>query len=85
MKGMDVRNAVESFYQVNIRDKTRFRCIARPRQVAMYLCRKHTNLSYRGIAILVGLTDHTTVIHGVKKIEELCKNEKFKQQIEGIL
>ena len=85
MKGSEIRTAVESFYRVNIRTKTTFRCVARPRQIAMYLCRRHTDLSFKQIATLLGLSDHSTVMHGVKKIEELCKNEKFKQQIEGIL
>lgn len=85
MKGTDVRSAVESFYRVNIRTKTRLTRVSHPRQIAMYLCRKHTDLSFKQIATVLGLRHHTTVMHGVNRIEELCKNEKFKQQIEGIL
>jgi len=79
---------VGEFYSVSLKDMKsarRFRRIVHPRQIAMYLCRRHTDLSFKQIATLLGLSDHSTVMHGVKKIEELCKNEKFKQQIEGIL
>ncbi|MEN5147197.1 helix-turn-helix domain-containing protein [Brevundimonas diminuta] len=45
--------------------------IARPRQIAMYLCRQHTPLSFPEIARALGGKDHTTIIHGVRRIEEL--------------
>jgi chromosomal replication initiator protein len=36
----------------------------------MYLLRKHTDLNYTDIAHLLGRKDHTTIIHGVEKIEQ---------------
>ena len=45
--------------------------IARPRQIAMYLCKEVTSFSYPEIGIAFGGKDHTTVMNAVKKIEAL--------------
>ena len=45
--------------------------IARPRQIAMYLCKEITSFSYPEIGKAFGGKDHTTVMHAVKKIEAL--------------
>lgn len=56
-----------------------------PRQVFMYLCRKLTDTSYVNIAKLIGKKDHTTIIHGVNKIEdELAANEELRSKVETI-
>ena len=49
----------------------RVRNFARPRQVAMYLCKQLTSRSLPEIGRRFGGRDHTTVMHGVKRIEEL--------------
>jgi chromosomal replication initiator protein len=49
----------------------RSRNIARPRQMAMYLAKHLTSRSYPEIGKRFGNRDHTTVIHAVRKIEEL--------------
>ena len=55
-----------------------------PRQVVMYLCRELTNISQVNIGKL-GKKDHTTVIHGVKKIEnDIAVNEDLRNKIEII-
>lgn len=52
--------------------KARYRSVARPRQIAMFLMRELCpHLSYPGIGRVMGRRDHTTVMHGVRKIEEL--------------
>ena len=51
----------------------RSRIVARPRQVAMYLSKVHTPKSLPEIGRLFGGRDHTTVMHAVKKVEELCQ------------
>ena len=43
--------------------------LALPRQVVMYLVKKHTDSSYKAIAKLLNRKDHTTIMHGVKSIE----------------
>ncbi|MCV6594054.1 MAG: chromosomal replication initiator protein DnaA [Silicimonas sp.] len=53
----------------------RVRSIARPRQVAMYLCTKLTSRSLPEIGRKFGGRDHTTVIHAKRKIEELMTQD----------
>ncbi|MEA2020196.1 MAG: chromosomal replication initiator protein DnaA [Patescibacteria group bacterium] len=56
--------------------------IARPRQIAMYVMRKETELPFEEIGNQLGGRDHTTVMHGVTKIEELIHNDPgIKSQI----
>ena len=56
--------------------------IARPRQVAMFLCKELTSYSYPEIGKAFGGKDHTTVIHAVKKIESILEiDQKLKKQI----
>ena len=51
----------------------RSRTISRPRQLAMFLAKNLTSKSLPEIGRRFGGRDHTTVIHAVKKIEELKK------------
>jgi chromosomal replication initiator protein len=53
----------------------RSRDIARPRQLAMYLAKNLTSLSYPDIGRQFGGRDHTTVMHAVKTIESLVKSD----------
>ena len=56
-----------------------------PRQVVMYLCRELTATSLQNIARLLGKKDHTTIIHGINKIEgELGSNEELRNNMEII-
>jgi chromosomal replication initiator protein len=50
----------------------RARAVARPRQVAMYLAKQLTTRSLPEIGKKFGGRDHTTVMHAVRKIEELA-------------
>lgn len=59
--------------------------IARPRQIAMYLCKQMTTVPLEAIGNLLGGRDHSTIIHGANKIAEECeKEEDLRQQIEAI-
>jgi len=49
----------------------RARAVARPRQVAMYLAKHMTSRSLPEIGRKFGGRDHTTVMHAIRKIEEL--------------
>ncbi len=51
------------------------RNIAFPRQVAMYFCRKLTDNSLAEIGKLLGNRDHTTVLHGIDKVEKTMKKD----------
>ncbi|MDI7775664.1 chromosomal replication initiator protein DnaA [Asticcacaulis sp. EMRT-3] len=61
--------------QTDLLSERRTRSVARPRQVAMWLCKQHTTRSYPDIGRRFGGRDHTTVLHAVKKIEELLTSD----------
>jgi chromosomal replication initiator protein len=63
---------VTRYYDVKLTDllsKRRHKSIAMPRQVCMYLARKHTRFSLEEIGGYFGGRDHTTVMHAVRTIE----------------
>ena len=65
--------------------KNRSSDIAKPRQIAMYLCKNMTDIPLDTIGSLLGGRDHSTIIHGIKKIsEEYETNEITKSLIETI-
>ena len=69
----------------HITPKKRNSEFVQPRQVVMYLCRKLTDTSYVNIGKLLGKKDHTTIIHGVNKIEdELESNQELAYKVETI-
>ncbi|MCU4651597.1 chromosomal replication initiator protein DnaA [Roseibacterium sp. SDUM158016] len=59
--------------QTDLMSSNRSRAIARPRQVAMFLCKKLTTRSLPEIGRKFGGRDHTTILYGVRKIEELMQ------------
>ena len=73
--GMDnIQKTVSDYYKIKVSElfsKKRTRAIARPRQVAMWLCREVTSHSFPEIGDAFGGRDHTTVIHAVKTIDTL--------------
>lgn len=63
----------------------RSRAITRPRQIIMYLCRKHTGRSLPAIGRTMGGRDHTTVLHGIRNIEDKMQtNPEIAEQIADI-
>ena len=65
--------------------KNRSSDIARPRQIAMYLCKTMTDIPLDSIGSLLGGRDHSTIIHGIKKIaDEYDSNETTRNLIETI-
>lgn len=73
------------FYNLKTDDilgKKRDREIVIPRQVVMFILRNDLNLSFPKIASSLGGKDHTTIMHGSKKIEELIGNDsEFEKEI----
>ncbi|CUH64816.1 Chromosomal replication initiator protein DnaA [Thalassovita gelatinovora] len=70
----EIQRKVSEHYNIRLSDMIgpkRVRSYARPRQVAMYLCKQLTSRSLPEIGRRFGGRDHTTVMHGVKRIEEL--------------
>ncbi|MEM1344920.1 MAG: chromosomal replication initiator protein DnaA [Pseudomonadota bacterium] len=74
----DIKRKVCDHYNLRLSDITssrRARAVARPRQVAMYLSKTLTAKSLPEIGRGFGGRDHTTVIHAVRKIEELLATD----------
>ena len=64
---------------------SRTKDVATARQVAMYLCKKLTEMNHVRIGIEFGNKDRTTVTHNVKKIaKEIETNEEIKTAVEFI-
>lgn len=71
--------------QADLLSERRTRSVARPRQIAMYLCKQHTTRSYPDIGRRFGGRDHTTVLHGVRKIEELMpQDDQIARDVEAL-
>ena len=73
-----IQNLVAAHFNLNIQEMLsprRSRSLARPRQIAMYLAKQLTTNSLPDIGRKFSNRDHTTVIHAVKKINELIKND----------
>jgi chromosomal replication initiator protein len=70
----EIQRKVSDHYNIRLSDligPKRVRTFARPRQVAMYLAKHMTTRSLPDIGRRFGGRDHTTVMHGVRRIEEL--------------
>lgn len=73
-----IQKQVASFYNIKISDltsKSRARNIARPRQIAMYLAKNLTSESFPKIGKEFGGKNHATVIHSVKLVENMMKDD----------
>jgi chromosomal replication initiator protein len=71
--------AVTKYYNVRLSDlqsKKRHKSIAFPRQVCMYLARKHTRYSLEEIGGYFGGRDHTTVLHAVRTVDGDMKADR---------
>jgi chromosomal replication initiator protein len=78
----NIQKTICEFFNIKIGDlkaKRRTQNIALPRQVAMYLCRKHTETSFPAIGDKFGGRDHSTVIHASKTIERRIKEDPHMQ------
>jgi len=79
---------VAKYYQIttsDLKSKSRISNIKTARQIAMYLLHEELSLSTNKIASEVGVKDHTTVLHGIKKIQKDLKlNFELRDQINEI-
>ena len=70
----EIQRKVSEHFNIRLSDMIgpkRTRTIARPRQVAMYLAKQITTRSLPDIGRRFGGRDHTTIMHGVRVIEEM--------------
>ena len=84
----EIKRRVADYYHLRMTDLVsarRARAVARPRQVAMFLCKNLTSKSLPEIGRGFGGRDHTTVIHAIKKIEELrATDAQINEDIENL-
>jgi chromosomal replication initiator protein len=82
----EIQKRVASHFNIRVSDMhsaRRARSVARPRQVAMYLAKQLTARSLPEIGRKFGGRDHTTVMHAVKKVEELREHDSsFAEDVE---
>ncbi len=85
----EILKLVAAHYGLRVSDmkaRSNAKPIAFPRQVAMYLCRKLTGLSYPEIGRLFNDKHHSTVMHSVEKIERLADDDpNFRKVVESFL
>ena len=75
----EIQKRVAEHFNIRLADMhsaRRARAVARPRQVAMYLCKQLTPRSLPEIGRKFGGRDHTTVMHAVRKVEELQTEDR---------
>lgn len=79
----EIQRQVAQYYNIRLADMLsprRARMVARPRQIAMYLSKQLTTRSLPEIGRKFGGRDHTTVIHAVRRIDELCKEDSSMEE-----
>ena len=73
-----IQKFVSDYYQLKLfelKSKNNSKSIALPRQIAMYLCKTLTHASLPEIGRSFGGKHHSTVIHSIKKVEEMRKSD----------
>ena len=82
----EIQKQVASHFNIRMADMhsaRRARSVARPRQVAMYLAKQLTSRSLPEIGRKFGGRDHTTVMHAVRKVDELREHDpNFAEDVE---
>jgi len=82
----EIQKRVAEYFNIKLAEMSsarRSRQVARPRQVAMYLAKQLTSRSLPEIGRKFGGRDHTTVMHAVKKVEELAvSDQNFAEDVE---
>jgi chromosomal replication initiator protein len=84
-----IQKFVSEYYQLKVNElksRNNSKSVAMPRQVAMYLCKSLTHASLPEIGRSFGGKHHSTVIHSIRKVEELRRTDKdFNSLITGFL
>ncbi len=84
-----IQKFVADYYRMKvaeIKSRNNSKSVAMPRQIAMYLCKALTHASLPEIGRIFGGKHHSTVIHSIKKIEEMRKKSAdFDQQMKNML
>lgn len=82
----DIITIVEEYTGIHIRQQTRKREVSDARQIAMYLIKNNTCLSYRQTAIACGLQSHSTAFHACNQVKNhMSFNHDFKKKYEDLI
>jgi len=83
-----IQKLVANYFSIKVSDlrsQRRHRAVSLPRQIAMFLCRKHCHLSFPEIGERFGGKDHSTVISAVRKIESNINSDgEIKKAVEAL-
>jgi chromosomal replication initiator protein len=83
-----IQKTVSDFFKVDLeamKGKVKKREIVIPRQVAMYFCKRYTQLTLALIGENFGGRDHSTVIHALESVEDMMKTDpNFKANVEDL-
>lgn len=83
----DIINNICAYYKIKptqIKSAKRDASLVRARQIAMYVLKKDLGLTFVEIGNILGGRDHTTVMHGVTKVEKMIDDGGFSQELLGI-
>jgi chromosomal replication initiator protein len=84
-----IQKFVADYYQLKLtelKSRNNSKSVAMPRQVAMYLCKSLTHASLPEIGRSFGGKHHSTVIHSIKKVEEMRKKSRdFDKQVNNLM
>ncbi|MCF8061068.1 MAG: chromosomal replication initiator protein DnaA [Deltaproteobacteria bacterium] len=83
----DIQAITAGYFKVSVSDLSsgkRQRSIAYPRQMAMYLCKKYTELSYKKIGNAFDKKDHSTVIYAVQRIEKQLSRQDVREDLKNL-
>ncbi|WP_313370480.1 chromosomal replication initiator protein DnaA, partial [Sedimentibacter sp.] len=85
----DIKEVIANYYNISIDDlvsKKKTKNIAYPRQIAMYIGRKLTDLSLPKLGEEFGGRDHSTVLHAYNKVEEDIENsQEVKKSVDDLI
>lgn len=72
---IDAVAEVTGYRPMDLRGKRRLRRLSSARQITMTLCRELTDASLQEVGNALGMRDHSTIVHGVNRINQLLANE----------
>lgn len=78
-----IQGVVADYFDIEVEDlisPKRTKGLVQPRQIAMYMCRELTRMSYSNIAQAFNRGNHTTVIHACKQIENAIENSEEERE-----
>jgi len=83
-----IQKLVADHYNIKLaelKSARRLKTLTGPRQIAMYLCRKHVKSSFPELGLKFGGKDHSTVVHAVQKVERrISEDPSFRKEVDSL-